>query len=445
MNTLREVLPSPFSLAVILTILTFFLALFLTAPQPDIAQPHALQLFGHWYAGLWKLLEFAMQMMLMLVLGHVLALSKPFNWLLDKAVLPCTSGPMAAFWVTLIAVSFALFNWGLGLIIGALFARKVAEHAQKHMIPINFPLIGACGYAGLMVWHGGLSGSAPLKVAQQKHMFAHLTNGDPISISETLLSPMNLTAIIACLIILPVAMSLLARSLPSAVPNIPPRKRKTESKPKVVGLAEKLDFSPIFSKLFGLLLLFGFLYVFWIEPGKVDVSKIDPNLINLFFLSLALLFHRNIIEFLSATEEAIVGSTGIMLQFPLYAGIMGLMAGSGLITVFSEMMVEISGPESFFIFTLISASVVNFFVPSGGGQWAIQGEIVLSAANELGVAQPKAVMALAYGDQLTNMMQPFWALPLLAITGLRAGQIMPFTLFLMLIGSLIFSSVLLIF
>ena len=445
MNTLREVLPSPFSLAVILTVLTFILALFLTSPNPEIAQPHAFQLFGYWYGGLWKLLEFAMQMMVMLVLGHVLALSKPFNWLMDKAVLPCTSGPLAAFWVTLIAVCFALFNWGLGLIIGALFARKVAEHAQKKMIPINFPLIGACGYAGLMVWHGGLSGSAPLKVAQQKHMFAHLTNGEAISISETILSPMNLAAIIACLVILPLAMSLLARSLPSAVPNIKPRKTNSAKNVQKIGLAEKLDFSPIFAKIFGSFLLFGFLYVFWIEPGKLDISKIDPNLINLFFLSLALLFHRNIREFLSATEEAILGSTGIMLQFPLYAGIMGIMAGSGLITVFSEMMVEISGPESFFIFTLISASVVNFFVPSGGGQWVIQGEIVLTASNSLGVPQPKAVMALAYGDQLTNMMQPFWALPLLAITGLRAGQIMPYTLFLMLLGSLIFSSVLMIF
>jgi short-chain fatty acids transporter len=347
--------------------------------------------------------------------------------------------------VTLIAISFALFNWGLGLIVGALFARKVAEHAEKNLIPINFPLIGACGYAGLMVWHGGLSGSAPLKVAQQGHMFANLTNGQGISISETLLSPMNLTAILICLVCLPLAMALLARYTSTTVPSLPKRKTTESESGKSQNLADKLDIKPFFAKLFGALLLFGFLYVFWIEPGKIDISKIDPNLINLFFLALALLLHWNIRSFIAATEEAIVGSTGIMLQFPLYAGIMGIMTGSGLITVFSKVMVNISGAESFFILTLASASIVNFFVPSGGGQWAVQGEIVLSAANSLNVSQPKAVMALAYGDQLTNMMQPFWALPLLAITGLKAVQIMPYTLFLMLIGSLIFSSVLLVF
>ena len=221
MNGLREVLPSPFSLAVILTVITFILALFLTSPTGESTQPYAFQLFGFWYAGLWKLLEFAMQMMLMLVLGHVLALSKPFNKLMNLVVLPCKSSSLAAFWVTMIAVSFALFNWGLGLIVGALLARKVAEHAEKNMIPINFPLIGACGYAGLMVWHGGLSGSAPLKVAQEGHLFEKLTNGNPISISETLLSPMNLTGIIACLVILPIGMALLARILPTQIRNLP--------------------------------------------------------------------------------------------------------------------------------------------------------------------------------------------------------------------------------
>ena len=84
-------------------------------------------------------------------------------------------------------------------------------------------------------------------------------------------------------------------------------------------------------------------------------------------------------------------------------------------------------------------------MPSGGGQWAIQGPIIIEAANNLGVSISKSVMALAYGDQLTNMLQPFWALPLLAITELKAKEILPYTLILMISGGVIFITGLLIF
>ena len=127
-----------------------------------------------------------------------------------------------------------------------------------------------------------------------------------------------------------------------------------------------------------------------------------------------------------------------MIQFPLYAGIMGILAGSGLIGIISDFFVKISTPETFPVYTFFSAGLVNFFVPSGGGQWAVQGGIVLEAAKALDVPFGKAVMALAYGDQITNMLQPFWALPLLGITGLKARQILPYTWYLMLIGSAIF-------
>ncbi len=117
---------------------------------------------------------------------------------------------------------------------------------------------------------------------------------------------------------------------------------------------------------------------------------------------------------------------------------MGIMNSSGLVDIFANFFVTISNEVTYPIFTMISGGVVNIFVPSGGGQWAVQGPIIIEAANQLGTSIPKSVMALAYGDQLTNMLQPFWALPLLGITGLKARQILPYTILIMLAGLLIF-------
>ena len=118
---------------------------------------------------------------------------------------------------------------------------------------------------------------------------------------------------------------------------------------------------------------------------------------------------------------------------------------SGLINVLSDFFISVSNENTFPIFTFLSAGLVNIFVPSGGGQWAVQGPIIIEAASQLDISFPKAVMALAYGDQITNMLQPFWALPLLGITGLKAKDIFPYCLYILVAGSVVYISALLIF
>lgn len=162
-------------------------------------------------------------------------------------------------------------------------------------------------------------------------------------------------------------------------------------------------------------------------------------------LALAILLHTNFFAFLQAVDKAIAGAAGILIQFPLYFGIMGIMRNSGLVGEISDFFVSISSETTYPLFTFLSAGLVNIFVPSGGGQWAVQGPIIIQAAGDLGISLPKSIMALAYGDQLTNMLQPFWALPLLGITGLKAKDILPYTLFLMVLGTIIYLSALLIF
>ncbi len=439
-KVLKGILPAPFTIAVLLTFFTFILALIITEPKAE--GNHFLQLLSFWEQGVWHspLLVFAIQMMLMLVLGHTLALSKPINSIISNGVKYCTNTANAAAIITFFTILVSLFNWGLGLIFGAIFARKVGEYASSKNIKINYPLIGASGYSGLMVWHGGISGSAPLKIAEEGHFLADKIG--VISQSKTIFSTMNISISAALLIVLPLVMYYLGKKNPgdTIIITSERKEKKTETTE-----AQKLDQSTLLAWGFGGIIIFYAFYKAIILPENISLSIITPNYINLVLLGLTIIMHKNFFDFLKAVDNAISGASGILIQFPLYFGIMGIMNHSGMVDIMSSFFVSISNEKTFPIFTFISAGIVNIFVPSGGGQWAVQGPIIIEAAAQLGVSISKSVMALAYGDQLTNMLQPFWALPLLGITGLQAKQILPYTLILLVAGIFIFISGLLIF
>jgi short-chain fatty acids transporter len=434
----KALLPAPFTIAVVLTLVTFVLAYFLSPNQET-----PLSLLNYWEKGLWNspLLVFAVQMMLMLVLGHVLALTKTVSHWIDKVTLFCSNTAQAAAWVTSLTLLVSFFNWGLGLVFGAIFARKVGEHATKKNIPLNYPLIGAAGYSGLMVWHGGISGSAPIKIAEKGHFLEEKMG--VISQSETIFSTMNISISLVLLIVLPSLMYLLGKKSESKIFKL--NSAPIEEEKEEIQGAERLDHSNILAYVFGGMIILYCLYKALIFPQQLSLSFITPNFINLFLLGLGILLHKNFNHFLKGVNQAIGGASGILIQFPLYFGIMGIMNSSGLVGVFSDFFVSISNPTTFPIFAFISAGIVNVFVPSGGGQWGVQGPIIIEAASQLNVPYWKAVMALAYGDQLTNMLQPFWALPLLGITGLKAKDILPYSLLLLLLGGSIFVIGLLLF
>lgn len=446
----KYLLPTPFTIAVILSLFTFLIALFFTKESNHSIISYSFELLKHWEEGVWNSssLVFAIQMMLMLVLGHALALTKPFNSLINLLVKHCTTTAKSAALVTLLTVLVSLFNWGLGLIFGAIFARKVAEHAQSNQLKINYPLIGAAGYSGLMVWHGGLSGSSLSKVAETNHLKEMMSGllspekmdllPEKITYWETVGSTMNLAIMGLVITTLPILMYYVGKKVSNQPITLPTSSIESTNLSTLDG-AEKLDHSNFFSIFFGSCILAYLIFKIAIDYHFNVLDFFTPNNINLLLFSLAILFHSNFISFLSAIDEAIVGASGILIQFPLYFGIMGIMKGSGLVTDISNFFVVISNELSFPIYTFFSAGLVNIFVPSGGGQWAVQGPIIIKSALELGVSLPKSILALAYGDQLTNMLQPFWALPLLGITGLKAKQILPYTLILMMAGLIIYS------
>lgn len=440
----KRFLPSPFAIAVLLTLLTMVLALLFTDLR-EADQP-LLTLWSYWEEGIWNqgLVVFAYQMMLILVLGHILVLSAPMNRLIQRLTNHVKDTRSAVVLVSATTLLVSFFNWGLGLIFGAILARKVAEAAERRGFQINYPLVGAAGYSGLMIWHGGISGSAPSKVSEAGHLNSFIESGlsadlreqlpELIPYSQTIFSVQNLILFGLLLVLIPLVLGWMSSKTKATPIQLP--EYHSYKPPKDQGLgAERIDRSPWWGMSFGMVVLAVFLSQYWDALIQLIIT---PNMLNFFMLGLGLVLHRSFNSFLHAVDEAIKGASGILIQFPLYFGIMGIMSSSGMVGQISDFFVSIASETTLPLFTFLSAGLVNVFVPSGGGQWAIQGPIVIESALKLGVPLNKALMALAYGDQVTNMLQPFWALPLLGITKLKAKQILPYTLILMLVGTATF-------
>jgi short-chain fatty acids transporter len=430
-------LPSPFSIAAVLSILAFVLCLLFTASS-------SIEVFSYWHKGFWELLAFSMQMVLILVLGHALALTPAAQRAIRFITGYASNSARAAALVGFSALLVGFINWGLCLIFGAILARRVGEKARAEKISLNYPLVAAAGYSGMMVWHGGFSGSAPLVVAENGHFLTDLIGQIPVS--ATLLSPLNITTTLLLLTIVPTVLYLIGRKIaPTLLPDLKEQSLSTSTKAPLRTPAEKLDGSSFLAWLLGGSILFYAIYIGWSASAANPLGFLDLNFINFFLLGLGLVLHGSVYSFLTAVQEAVAGASGIIIQFPLYAGIMGIMKYSGLITDFSNFFASVSNQQSLPVFTLISAGLVNIFVPSGGGQWAVQGPVIVQAAQALGASVNKVIMALAYGDGLTNMLQPFWALPLLGITRLEARDILPYSSLIMLVGGSIYILCLLLF
>lgn len=328
----NRLLPAPFTIAVLLTALTFILA-FLFTGGLEKGPSYSLDLIGYWEKGLWDrgLLVFAFQMMLMLILGHVLALTKPVEQIIEATLKYCTNTAKAAFVVTLLTVLVALFNWGLGLIFGAIFARKVAEYAHKHESKLNYPLIGAAGYSGLMVWHGGISGSSLVKVAEENHlkeMMSGIYNeqaiaGLPTAISfdQTVFGNMNLMVTLILVVVLPLSMYYMGKVIKPKPYKIQLKQWHNHSVDADIKGAEKLNHSRVLTILFSLFILVAIVLRILSSDNLWSFSFMTPDFINLSLLFLCIYLHGSFQKFISAVDEAILGAAGILIQFPLYFGI----------------------------------------------------------------------------------------------------------------------------
>lgn len=416
----QKYLPEPFIFAVILTLVAIVIAI-------PVCHQTPLEVVEHWGNGVWSLLAFAMQMALVLVCGSTLAAAPSVKKGISKlASLPKTPAGAIAL-VTGISALACWINWGFGLIVGVIFAKEIA----RKLAGVDYRLLIASAYSGFVVWHAGLSGSIPLTMATPGSGLKEITRGalcNPVPISQTILSPYNVAMVVFVIVALVVVNSLMHPKGSNVVAIDPALIVDEEPQPKPISTtpAEKMENSRVLGLIIALLGL-GYLVVKLFFRG----GSLDLNSVIMLFLFVGIILHKTPLAYVQAFSKASTGAAGILLQFPFYAGIMGIIMGIGesgicLGTVISDACISISTPKTYPLLTFLCAAILNMFVPSGGGHWAIQAPIMFAAGANLGVDQGLTGMAISWGDAWTNLIQPFWAIPALAIAKLNAKDIMGF-------------------
>lgn len=409
-------LPDPFLFAIILTIVVFVASMIGTQQSP-------IALVNSWgnSSGFWGLLSFSMQMALVLVLGSAMASAKVCKKILGTIASIAKDKKSAILVTTFVSTICCWLNWGFGLIAGALLAKEVARRVKD----VDYPLLIASAYSGFVIWHAGLSGSIPLQMgAEGGTEILGVVYSAPIS--QTIFHPVNLGMVLVILILMPLINYAMHPDAAHTITVDPALLVEEEEKTYTINTpAEKIEHSKI---LWVITLVLGFAYIIYYFATKG--FNLDLNIVNMIFMFLGILLHGDLRKYVDAIGEAAGGAAGILLQFPFYAGIMGLMVatnpetGVSLASIIANFFTNISNEITFPMLTFLSAGIINFFVPSGGGQWAVQAPIVMPAATQMGIEYGRSAMAIAWGDQWTNMIQPFWALPALGVAGLSARNIM---------------------
>lgn len=418
-------LPDPFVFVLVLTLIAAAAAMLFEGNTPQ-------QVMRQWGNGFWGLLAFSMQMLLVLVTGFILASSPPVKKFLQMLAGLVHSPSGAIVLVTVVSLVASWINWGFGLVVGALFAKALARQ-----IKVDYRLLIAAAYSGFVVWHGGLAGSIPLLIATEGH-FAQESIGI-IGTGQTIFSSFNLIIVAVLFVVVPLVNRFMLPSPEDSIYASPAVLGSDDDAPEIVPTrpADYLENSRLLMWLVGIP---GILYLadyFVLRGGSINL-----NIVNFLFLSVAIVLHGTARHLLDALEEGIKGGAGIVIQFPFYAGIMAIMTQSGLAQSMSEWFVSISTATTLPFWTFISAGIVNIFVPSGGGQWAVQAPVMLPAAAALGADVARVAMSVAWGDAWTNLLQPFWALPMLGIAGLKAKDIMGFCLVHLMITGVIIGTLL---
>lgn len=411
--------PDAFTIAALLTVLALALGLVVGGASPAEC---ALA----WGAGVWSLLSFAMQIALVIFAGYVLAVAPPVARSLE-ALARVPRGPRSAVaWTALLSMVLCWLNWGVGLIASAMLVRTMGRARPD----TDYRLLVATAYLGMgATWHAGPSGSVPLLFATPgSFMIRDGLLTSPVPLSETILTAGNL-GLVGVVVVVLTALAALLHPTPERTVSVHPERLAElaafapPARPASPTPAERLMHGPWLSRGLGLL---GIASVVLLVRAGTFAATLDS--VNLIALSLGLLLHPSPASVGKAAEEASRPLHGVVLQFPLYAGIYGIIRDTGLVESLTRAFLAVSTPGSYPLVVFAYSGVLNYLVPSGGAKWAMEAPYVLGAARDLGVPATSVAMAYAYGDMATNLVQPFWAIPLLGVARLEFRDILGYEL-----------------
>ena len=433
-------MPSPFLFAILLTYVAATAAFFSEGSGiTEIAQS--------WYGGFWALLQFAMQMVLILVTANVVAYHPRVRAGILRLVRLPRSGRQAVVLVGIGSMLTSWVSWGLGLIFGAILVREMGKHAGRNGMAVHYPLLAVAGYMGMsLTWGWGLSSSAGLLQATEGNALMQLGFVDRvIPATEWVFHPYPLLLTALGLAYGSIMLYLLCppdencRGIERYVEFGPdgataetpdhkaiPTEKPARSKPS---LADRIDNSAVLGGILAVTGVILFASVFLTE----GLGALNLNVLNFGFLMVGLVLYMSPTKYLGEFYDAVQGSSGVILLFPFYAGIIGIMTGTGLVDTMTESLLSIATPETFPVIAWITGGILNVFVPSAGGEWAIIGGPMMVAGAEMGIPHGQTIAAYAVGDAHTNLLNPFWAIPLLAITGIRARDMFGYAITMMIL------------
>lgn len=408
-------MPDAFAVAILLTLLTVVLAVLVA----DFPLASAVESWGD---GFWNLLTFTNQISLTLLFGYAFANTPPVRRALLRIAGLVTSAPMAYALACFITGILALFSWGLSLVSAGIMARAIGEACRAKGIRVHYPLLVASSFSGFVIWHQGLTSSVGLAIATPGNFLEDQIG--LIATSETVFTVWNACVALFVLFTLPFVMAAL-RPAGDAIQemDVPPEPaREEDAGSREETPARRMERSPLVSLPIVAMGLF-FLAVHFVERGQ----GLELNILNFAFLMAGLALAGSAIKYAEVIADGGRVAAPFLLQYPFYAGIAGLMAESGLARMVVEFFVSISTPGTLPVFGFLAGGLLNIFIPSGGGQWAVQGPIMMAAAQEVGADLPRVAMGVALGDQWTNLIQPLVLMPILMIASIGAREIMGYT------------------
>jgi len=438
-------LPDAFGFVLVGTVLILLLGLATREPlfgyAPDPAKKAGMGLVDAWGTGFWDLIAFTLQMAMIIIGGYAVAVSAPMARLITRLALLPKSPRGAVVFIAAVAMISSYLNWAFSLVFTAILAKEVARVVPR----ADYRALGAMAFLGLgTVWAQGFSGSAALQVASKSSSpqavqdVIKASGAYPdgiIPLSGTILT---WRAIAATLVVFTVAIVMAwfiaprgeqSKSAADLGITLKPL-LDTEPEPDPHGLPAKrpgdiLENTPWMMLVIVLLgaVAIGRLFA----KSSNWILALDLNMVNLILLMLAAVLHWHPARLVRAVTDGSKAASGVLLQFPFYGGIFGMIAYTGLSKTIAGWLTQLS--NQFFYPALIAlySCVLGIFVPSGGSKWVIEAPYVITAGNALHVDPGWLVVVYDLGEASANLLQPFWMLPTLAVLGLKAKDIMGYT------------------